>query len=109
MTLVTTPNYRLHTISRVKVGQRVDGEAVTTFEDMPVSAGLNIERLCDDGEHYYVVATVYPDTDEEDRARIEFVGFERLFAITSEDWPEFRRLTKIAFLIVAANSTEQED
>lgn len=108
MTIVTTPNYRLHTITRFNVRKRMDDEKVTLFEDMPVSEGLNIERLCDDGEHYYVVATVYPDKSEEDRARIEFASFDRLLSITSETWPEFRRLSKIAFLIVSAN-TEQED
>lgn len=109
MTLVTTPNYRLHTITRINVRKRMDNEDVPLFEDLPVSEGLNIERLCDDGEHYYVVATVYPDKGEEDRARIEFVSFDRLLSITSENWPEFRRLSKIAFLIVSANNAEQED
>lgn len=108
MTLVTTPNYRLHTISRIKTRTRNDNERVTYVEDLPVEEGLNIERLCDDGEHYYVIATVYPE-DNEDRARIEFVNFERMLSITSDTWPEFRRLSKIAFLIIAANNSEQED
>lgn len=108
MTLVTTSHYRLHTISRINVSKRADGEKVPFFEDLPVEEGLNIERLCDDGEHYYVVATVYPD-DNDEHAHIEFVDFDRLFSITSADWPEFRRLTKIAFLIIAANNSEQED
>lgn len=105
MTLVTTPNYRLHTISRIKTRTRIDNERVAYVEDLPVKAGLNIERLCDDGEHYYVIATVYPE-DNEDRARIEFVNFERMLSITSDTWPEFRRLSKIAFLIIAANNPE---
>ena len=108
MTLVTTANYRLHTISRINVGTRIDNEQVSFVEELPVEEGLNIERLCDDGEHYYVIATVYP-ADNEDRACIKFIGFDRLLSITSGDWHEFRRLAKIAFLVISANNSKQED